>query len=397
MALLRARAATREVSGAANRLIVARGLRGFADGAITVLLAKHLASLSFSGGETGALMTATLLGSAAATLALGLYGHRLPPRAVLLFGSVLMFFTALGFFAATSFALLMLIAIVGTLNPSSGDVSFILPTEQAALGGMAEGPSRVALFAAYSISGRAGVALGALGGGLAPAYSGLGLRAGFAIAMVVAAACLLIYLGLRIPPPAVPPPKVPLEKSRGVVVKLSLYFALDSAGGGFALESLLVLWLQRRFALQLEVTGAVFFGISVLNAASQLISVSVAKRFGLINTMVFSHLPANVFLIAAALMPTAPLAVACLLFRACLTQMDVPARQAFVMAVVPSEERTSAATVTNVPRSLAAGVTPALAGVMLDATPFGWPLICAGLCKIVYDVLMWVSFRKTKV
>lgn len=385
-------------SAAANRLVLARGLRGFADGAVTVLLARWLGSLGFSGSQTGTVMTATLLGSAAATLALGLYGHRLAPRGVLLFGAALMFFTGLGFFSVTAFWVLLAIAVVGTLNPSTGDVSFILPTEQAALGGMAEGADRVALFARYSIVGRAGVALGALAGGVAPGFApALGLRAGFVIAMGVAVACFVIYLGLKLPVPAVAPAKVPLQRSRGVVVKLSLYFALDSAGGGFALESLLVLWLQRRFQLSLETTGAVFFTTSILNGLSQLLSVHVAKRFGLINTMVFTHLPANGFLILAALMPTAPLAVACLLLRACLSSMDAPARQAFVMAVVPPEERTSAASVTAVPRALASGLTPAVAGLMLDATPFGWPLVCAGLCKIVYDVLMLVSFGKTRV
>lgn len=378
---------------AAYRLVLARGLRGFADGAVMVLLTKHLASLGFDGTTSGALMTATLLGSAAATLVLGLWGHRLPPRGVLLFGSALMFFTAVGFYAVSAFAVLMVIAVLGTLNPSSGDVSFILPTEQAAIGGLAEGQQRVRLFAAYSIAGRAGVAAGALAGGVAP----FGLRSGFVFAMGVALVCFVIYLGLKLPAPAVAAPKVPLQKSRDVVVKLSLYFALDSAGGGLALESLLVFWLQRRFHLELDVLGVVFFAVSILNGVSQLVSVPVAKRFGLINTMVFTHLPANVFLILAALMPTAPLAIACLLLRACLTQMDVPARQAFVMAVVPAEERTSAASVTAVPRALAAGVTPAVAGALLEATTFGWPLVLAGCLKITYDLLMLFSFRKTKV
>ncbi len=385
-------------AAAANRLVLARGLRGFADGAVTVLLAKHLASLGHSSGETGAVMTATLLGSAAATLAFGLVGHRLPTRGVLLFGAALMFLTGLGFLTVTAFGLLLVIAVLGTLNPSTGDVSFILPTEHAALGGMADGDARVALFARYSIVGRAGVALGALAGGVAPRLApDLGYRAGFAIAMAVAALCLVIYLGLTLPAPAVEPPKAPLQKSRDVVVKLSLFFALDSGGGGFALESLLVLWLQLRFKLPLETTGAVFFVASLLNGASQFLSVFVAKRLGLVRTMVFTHLPANVFLILAALVPSAPLAIACLLARACLSQMDVPARNAFVMAVVDPAERRSAASVTAVPRALAAGITPALAGLMLDATPFGWPLICAGVCKIAYDVLMLVSFRAVKV
>ena len=175
---------------------------------------------------------------------------------------------------------------------------------------------------------------------------------------------------------------MPLQKSRGVVLKLALFFALDSGGGGFALEALLVLWLQRRFGSRARDHRRHSLRGARANGLSQLVSVKIAGRFGLINTMVFTHLPGNCFLILAALMPSAPLAVACLFCRSCFTQMDVPARQAFVMAVVPPEERTAAATVTTVPRSLAAGVTPALAGLMLDATSFGWPLICAGLCKI---------------
>ncbi|MBL8955038.1 MAG: MFS transporter [Myxococcaceae bacterium] len=383
---------------AANRLVLARGLRGFVDGTVTVLFAKHLASLGHDSTEIGAVMTATLLGSAATTLALGLFGNRLPTRAVLLAGAALMFFTGLAFFAFTAFGVVLVIAVLGTLNPSTGDVSFILPTEHAALSGMADGDARVALYARYSIVGRIGVALGALAGGLLPGLvPAVGFRAGFLVAMAVAVVCLVIYLGLELPSPTEEPPKVPLQKSRDVVVKLSLYFALDSAGGGFALESLLVLWLQLRFDLPLETTGAVFFVASLLNGASQYLSVFVAKRLGLVRTMVFTHLPANVFLILAAVMPTAPLAIALLLLRACLTQMDVPARNAFVMAVVAPEERRSAASVTAVPRALASGVTPALAGLMLDTTTFGWPLVCAGVLKIAYDLLMLFSFRKVKV
>ena len=223
---------------AANRLVVARGVRGFADGAVTVLLARHLITLGFSAAQSGALMTATLLGSAATTLALGLVGHRLPPRTVLLFGSALMFFTGLGFLTVTWFWLLFVVAIVGTLNPSTGDVSFLLPTEQAALGSMAFGSERVGLYARYAIAGRAGVALGALTGGLAPQWTeehglgaALGLRAGFVFAMGAAVLCLALYLGLKIAPPATPPPKVPLQKSRGVVMRLALAGPEPGPGG----------------------------------------------------------------------------------------------------------------------------------------------------------------------
>jgi MFS family permease len=173
-------------------------------------------------------------------------------------------------------------------------------------------------------------------------------------------------------------------------------FSLESFGGGFVVQSLQVLWLFLRFDLSVEVAGAVFFVGGLLSGFSQLVSGLFARRVGLINTMVYTHLPSNGLLILAALMPTAPLAIALLLLRLSLSQMDVPARQSYVMAVVPPEERAAAASVTNVPRSLAAAVTPLLAGAMLQRTTFGWPLICAGLAKGTYDVLLLAQFRSVK-
>jgi len=170
-------------------------------------------------------------------------------------------------------------------------------------------------------------------------------------------------------------------------------FSLDSFGGGFVVQSLLALWLFERFEMPVAQVGAIFFGAGLLAATSQLASPLLARRIGLIRTMVYTHLPSNGLLILAALMPTAPLAVACLLARMVLSQMDVPARQSYVMAVVPSEERAVAASVTNVPRSLASAFAPLLAGAMLEATSFGWPLICAGVLKSVYDVLLLWQFR----
>jgi MFS family permease len=375
--------------------VAARALRGFSDGATSVLLAGALAADGLDGAEIGILITATLLGSAALTLALGLLGHRLSPRLILLTACALMFLTGLGFYELRSFWLLLPVAFIGTLNPSTGDVSIFLPTEQGALAGLAPADQRVSLFARYAIGAKIFGALGALVGGAIPKW-GFSVHSGFALSMLVAAGCGSLYLGMRLPVPQSEPPRVPLEKSRGVVTKLALYFCLDSAGGGLVLESLLVLWLQRRFDMTLTIAGAVMFGANLLAAASQAASVLVAKRIGLIRTMVFTHIPANCFLILAALMPSATLAVACLFVRYLFTQMDVPARQAFVMSVVPPEERASAASVTAVPRSLASGVTPIIAGVLLDATSFGWPLILAGVMKITYDLLMLFTFRKVE-
>ena len=187
-----------------------------------------------------------------------------------------------------------------------------------------------------------------------------------------------------------------LRRSRRIVFRLAALFSLDSFGGGFIVQSLLALWLFRRFALSVETTGAIFFAAGIAAGFSQLVAARLAARIGLINTMVYTHLPSNVLLILAALMPSAPLAVGFLLLRMCLSQMDVPARQSYVMAVVPPEERPAAASVTNVPRSLAAALAPLLAGAMLSRSSFGWPLLCAGVAKTIYDVLLLVQFGAVK-
>jgi predicted MFS family arabinose efflux permease len=176
------------------------------------------------------------------------------------------------------------------------------------------------------------------------------------------------------------------------VVRLSLLFCLDALGGGFVVQSLLALWLLRRFDLSLATTGVVFFAAGVLAAFSQVLSAFIAARLGLVKTMVYTHLPANLLLVLAAFMPNATLAIALLLLRMSMSSMDVPARQSYVMSVVPPEERAAAASVTNVPRSLAAATTPLLAGAMLAHSSFGWPLICGGLAKILYDVLLLIQF-----
>jgi predicted MFS family arabinose efflux permease len=186
----------------------------------------------------------------------------------------------------------------------------------------------------------------------------------------------------------------PLAESRAVVLRLAALFSLDSFGGGFVVQSLLVLWLHRRFQLDERTTAGVFFVAGTLSAFSQVVSPRVAARIGLIRTMVYTHLPANVFLVLAGIAPTAPLAIAFLLIRMAVSQMDVPARQAFVMAVVPPEERAAASTVTNVPRSLAAGLAPLLAGALLEKTSFGWPLVIGGTLKAAYDLVLLVQFRK---
>ena len=309
--------------------------------------------------------------------------------------------TGLGFAGLTDFWPLLLLAFAGTLNPTAGDVSVFLPTEQALLADDTEPADRTRVFARYSVAGGLLGALGALAsGGPDLLASSLGwerllaLRAGFVLYGLVALAIAAVYLGLdrhELPRTAT---RTPLAKSRRVVLQLAALFSLDSFGGGLVVQSLLVLWLFERFALSPAGAGAVFFGAGLLSAGSQLASPLLAARIGLIRTMVYTHLPANLMLIGAALVPGAELAIALLLGRAALSQMDVPARQAYVMSVVAPEERAAAASVTNVPRSLATALAPLLAGALLTQSSFGWPLILAGSLKITYDLILLALFRE---
>jgi len=273
------------------------------------------------------------------------------------------------------------------------------------LSGTVQPRDRTAIFARFALAGALAGAFGALASGLPSALAGWRgwdleplQRAGFLLYAAVALANALLYRALS---PAVESdradlPARALATSRPIVLRLAALFSLDSFGGGFVVQSLLVLWLYKRFGLSEETAATIFFAVGLLQAFSQLVSSWLAARIGLINTMVYTHLPSNVLLILAALMPTAPLAVAFLLLRTSLSQMDVPARQSYVMAVVPPAERPAAASVTNVPRALAAALPPFLAGAMLARTSFGWPLILAGLLKAVYDVLLWRQFRAVR-
>ncbi|HEY2736588.1 MAG TPA: MFS transporter [Polyangiales bacterium] len=374
-----------------QRLFASRALRGFADGLVTVLLAKHLAQIGLSEFQIGSVITGTLLGSAAMTLLAGVWASRWGYRRVLLIASVLMGLTGVGFYVATSYWPLLAIAVIGTLNPSAGDVSMFLPTEQTALSEAAS--DRTFAFARYNVFGNLAGALGSLASGpldrFTPGTSG---RSAFLIYAAIGLTTALLYRGLP-ETTARSVARVPLRKSRRVVLRLALLFSLDSAGGGFVVQSLLALWLFQRFGLSIAQTGAVFFGTGVLAAFSQLLSSRVARRIGLIPTMVAAHLPANALLVLAAFMPNAPLAITLLLLRMCIAQMDVPARQAYVMNVVPPEERAAAASVTNVPRSLATATTPLLAGWLLSKTSFGWPLVLGGSLKILYDLLLLWQFK----
>jgi MFS family permease len=388
-----------------KRLLLTRALRGFADGAVSILLPGYLTALGFSSFQIAAIIFATLTGSAALTLWIGFAANRIGRRRVLLAACALMFATGAGFTLATAFWPLFVIAFVGTLNPSAGDVSLFLPVEQSALAETVKIRDLTAIFSRYNVAGAFAGALGALASGL-PALlvwrfdldRAAALRLGFVAYSLIAIAAALVYRKLTIAVETKPPAHAaaPLAKARRIVLHLSALFSLDSFGGGFVVQSLLALWLFRRFNMSIAAAGSFFFVAGLLGAASQLASSWLAARVGRINTMVFTHIPANVFMVIAALMPNLHLTLLFLLFRFALSSMDVPARQSFVMAVVPPEERAAAASVTNVPRSLATALAPLPSGALLDYSTFGWPLVCAGLFKITYDVLLLAQFRAVR-
>lgn len=382
-------------------LLQTRGLRAFGDGLVSVVLSAYLVSIGLSSARIGVIVSATLLGSAALTLTVGLRGNAIARRRLLQLVSLLMLATGVGFAAFTSFWPLVLVALIGTLNPSGGDVSVFLPTEQALLPATVTDADRTAIFARYTLVGSLLAAFGSLAAGV-PGW--LGERWGWAtssslrIAFVVyAALALVVLVRYRSLTPAVETVgavrRRPLASSRPIVQRLAALFSLDAFGGGFVITAMLVLWLDVRFGLSVAVSGAVFFWSGVLSAFSALVAVRIARRIGLVRTMVFTHLPANGLLVATAFMPTAWLAIACLLARSALSQMDVPVRTSYVMAVVTPTERPAAASVTNVPRSLAGALPPFAAGWLLHVTSFGWPLVIGGVLKAVYDLLLLRQFR----
>lgn len=393
------------VDPAAVPLLLARALRAVGDGYMAVLLPAYLLAIGLGTVEVGIVSTATMLGSAFATLAVGAYGHRFAGNKLLRGAAVLMMATGLGFASLSSFWPLLVVAFVGTLNPSSGDVSVFLPLEHARLAGVSRGGARTALFARYSVLGALCAAIGALASGLPDWLShdaGVArleaLRGMFILYGVLGLAVFWLYR--RLPASAASNGDAvvaPLGPSRGVVMRLAALFSVDSFAGGLVVNSLLSLWLFERFGLSLSQAGVYFFWAGLLSAASQLAAPRVAARFGLLNTMVFTHIPANVCLVLAAWAPSLPVALALLFVRSALSQMDVPTRTAFVMAVVTPAERGAAASLTAVPRSLAAALSPTLSGMLFAAGWISAPLVACGALKIAYDLALWRAMRRHRV
>ncbi|GAB2581527.1 MFS transporter [Ramlibacter solisilvae] len=385
-------------------MLLAKALRGFADGFVSLLLPLHLLHLGFTPFQVGCIATTTLLGSGLLTLLVGAQAARHAWRTLLLAATALMAGTGVALASFSGFWPLMLVALLGTINPSGGDVSVFLPLEHAVLSSSVGQRDRTAAFARYSLVGTLSGAFGALAAGLPTfAVASLGMdlpsavQAMFVLYALLAAAAALVYRGLpRTRDTVSDDPAPALGPSRRRVYMLAALFSLDAFGGGFLVQSLIALWLYQRFGLSIEATGSLFFWTGILTAFSYLVAVRIANRIGLVRTMVYTHLPSSLCLLAIPFCTELSWAIALLLVRSALSQMDVPTRSSYVMAIVTPPERPAAASVTSVPRSLAAALSPALAGYLLGLSSFGWPLVAGGALKIVYDLLLLAMFRRVR-
>jgi MFS family permease len=383
-------------------LYAARGVRGFGDGFAVIILPAYLSAIGFSPVEIGFVAASALFGTALLTLAVGFLAPRYDLRSLFLAGAALMTCTGVAFPSFEHIAFVIVVAFFGTMNPSTGDLGFLVPIEHAMLAQSVPDRERTSTFAWYSLIGALSMAAGALAAA-APdwlVYLGISQAGGFRLMFYAYAALGIVSAALyrKLPHAHIENarPSAPLGPSRGIVYKLAALFSLDAFAGGFVVQSLLALWLFERFDLSLTAASLFFFWSGALSAFSYPVAAWLSKRIGLINTMVFTHIPSSLFLILAAFSPNLPLALILLSMRSALSQMDVPTRTSYVMAVVTPAERTAAASVTAVPRSLASSLSPALAGVLLTMPFSGLPLVICGALKIVYDVALLFSFRHMK-
>ena len=394
----------------ARLLFATRIARMFGYGLLSVVLVLYLVELGIDGVQVGLILTLTLLGDAAISLWLTTHADRLGRRRILLAGSVLMLLAGVVFAFSHDAWILLLAATVGVISPSGNEVGPFLAVEQASLSQTLPDRDRTRVFGWYNLVGSLATASGALGAGLlAQLVQGGGASTldsyrviviGYAV-VGIALAGLFWRLSPAIEVPLAQRTSVAtrlgLHRSRGIVLRLAALFSLDAFAGGFVMQSLIAYWFHVRFGADPAALGAIFFGANILAGFSALAAARLAARIGLINTMVFTHLPSNVLLIAVPLMPTLPLAVGVLLARFAISQMDVPTRQSYTMAVVDPDERSAAAGVTGIARSLGAAVSPSLATPLLQSVPLaGLPFVIGGGLKIVYDLLVLGGFRAVR-
>lgn len=387
-------------------LFAARAVRMFAYGALSIVLALYLAAVGLSDLEIGALFTLALVGDIAISLLLTTSADRLGRRRVLLAGALLMCGAGIAFVATDAFPLLVVAATLGVISPSGNEVGPFLAVEQAALAGEGMGGgARTRLYGWYNLVGSLATAAGvAVGGLLAGAALERGLPAASAYGLVVllyaaaGAALVVVFaaLGARIEaaPAPLAPSRLGLHRSRGTVARLAGLFSLDAFAGGFVMQSLLAYWFHVRFGVDPAALGVLFFAANILAAVSALAAARIAERIGLVETMVVTHLPSNVLLILVPFMPTLALSAAVLLLRFAISQMDVPTRQALTVGLVEPDERSAAAGITGVARSVGASLAPVLSAPLVAAPGLSAiPFLVAGGLKIVYDLLVLGAFR----
>jgi len=387
-------------------IFAARITRLAAYGLLSVVLVLYLTALGLTEAQIGLLLTLSLVGDAAVSLWMSTSADRAGRRRILGAGALLVILAGGTFLLTRDYLLLALAATVGILSPNGNEIGPFLSIEQAALSQLVPEARRTHIFAWYNLLGSFATALGALGGGwLAQAlqwagYPPLEAYRAVLIGYVALGGLLLLVFASLSPAVEARADAVPrgrtlgLHRSRGVVLRLSALFALDAFAGGFVVQTLLAYWLHIRFGFETAALGSIFFGANLLAGASALLAAKIAARIGLIRTMVFTHIPSNILLCLVPLMPTATLAVIVLLLRFSISQMDVPTRQSYTMAVVAPDERSAASGITTIARSVGASVSPSLAGLLLaSAGLVNVPLFLAGGLKIAYDLLLYRSFK----
>lgn len=389
-------------------LFATRAARMFAYGFLSVVLVPYLTEIGLREDQIGLLLTLTLLGDTAISLWITTSADRIGRRPMLVLGALLMAGAGIAFALTQNFGFLLAAAIIGVISPSGNEVGPFLSIEQSALSQTVTDDERTEVFAWHNLLGSLATAAGALAGGLASqalltsGFEGPAIYRPVIVAYGVVGALLVIgfmWLSANVEAPRTDGANtgrawLGLHRSRAVVFKLSSLFALDALGGGFVIQAFLVHWFRLRFGVDPGVLGAIFFGANLLAAISALAAAALARRIGLLNTMVFTHLPSNVLLILVPLMPNLPLAIAVLLLRFSISQMDVPTRQSYTMAVVHPDERSAAAGITGVARSIGAAIAPLLAGAMFSNEAWiSVPFFVAGGLKICYDLLLFRAFK----
>ena len=396
-------------------LFSTRIARMFAYGFLSVVLFLYLVQVGLSETRIGLLLTLTLMGDTLISLLITTRADRIGRRRMLIVGAGLMVWAGVLFALTRNFTLLLIAATVGVISPSGYEVGPFLSIEQAALSQIVPNERRTQVFAWYNLVGSFATALGALfGGTLVQAFQGLGIGPIESYRVIVigyaAIGLMLGFLFTRLSSaveifvkvnPTGSPQKLEsrfgLHRSRGVILKLSALFSLDAFAGGFVLQSILAYWFHVRFNVEPAILGSIFFGANILAGLSALAASRVASRIGLIKTMVFTHIPSNILLMMVPLMPNLPLAITILLMRFSISQMDVPTRQSYTMAVVAPDERSAAAGITGIARTTGASLAPMFTGPLLaNATLLSVPFFLSGGLKIIYDLLLYRSFRATK-